>query len=191
MKIKIFAIFLNLFLLSKECLSDDRTPFCDYCTCVNQTLTNPDVDCSFKIISSSLYKEEMWFNKEKNATFNIASLNLQNIDLELVNEAFPKSGLKKLDLSNNRIRNISNDVFANLEDMEELILSNNRLQVFSPEIFRVCFYTNSLCRNSIVLEDATYLFIYCTFHTCENNLRNFIESFTCVMLTRRSKFFFR
>lgn len=131
----VIVIFCATFVT--ECLSDGRTPFCDSCACLNQTLTNPDVDCSGKIISSILFDARLWFNKDENATYNIASLNLQRIDLGVLNDTFPASNLKKLDLSNNGIKFIADGVFANLEDMEELILSNNRLQTIGSNVFRV------------------------------------------------------
>lgn len=128
----IVALFSTILAL---CLAD-KTPFCDFCTCLNDN-SNPDVDCSDKLIASSLYKSELWYNAARNESYGISTLNLQSINLGVLNEVFPDSSLTKLDLSHNGITHINDGVFANLEEMVELILSHNRLQDISPNVFRV------------------------------------------------------
>ncbi|KRT83563.1 hypothetical protein AMK59_3472 [Oryctes borbonicus] len=130
-------LILTIFcaVLIGKTLSDDVTPFCKFCACTNAP-HNPDVDCSSSIIRSALYNKELWFNEESNSSYSISSLSLQNSDLTVLNETFPETNLKVLDLSFNRITNISNGVFVNIEDMEELILSNNKLQNIGPDVFR-------------------------------------------------------
>lgn len=127
-------------------LVDGATRFCEICKCNYPTTTttsdeNVDVICTDKpTVINYLFEEDFWKDITKNDTpiYDIGTLTVQNIELPILEQQFPKSNLKKLDLSFNVIAKIndSNMVFANLQEMVELDLSHNELTILNGEMFR-------------------------------------------------------
>nr|XP_022907209.1 leucine-rich repeat transmembrane protein FLRT3-like [Onthophagus taurus] len=135
--LKIFALIVLMDQVKSD-VSKNRTPFCETCSCVNETLINPDVNCSSALVLSKLYQEEMWFEKNNNISlmYNINSIDLSNLNMRELNDKFNKSNLKKMDLSRNGIEKISANVFENLQDMVELILSYNDINFLDENVFK-------------------------------------------------------
>lgn len=65
------------------------------------------------------------------------SLTLAHSNLGDLKTQFPSSNLTLLDLSGNYIREIAEDVFCQLQNMETLILSYNDIEVLTPNAFSV------------------------------------------------------
>lgn len=138
-----FILILNLFqnngfFVNSASVSLDRTPFCGKCHCYNHTLNNPDVDCSETAIINDLYEFQNWFDP-KNASYSIQSLNLQNNNLIKLDKEFLNSSLTRLDLSHNKLSQITDEVFVNLAKLDVLILSFNQLSDLTPNVFKVFF----------------------------------------------------
>lgn len=129
------ALFSSLLLTVRS----TSTRFCEICRCDYTTSEDPDVYCTDnpKVINY-LYESDFWMDLTTNTTYGINSLTVQNIELNVLEAQFPESNLKKLDLSFNSIMKInnSNQVFARLQQMEELDLSNNELTILDGEMFR-------------------------------------------------------
>lgn len=66
---------------------------------------------------------------------SLKNLNMQNNNLELIDFTLPFS-LTYLDLRSNRIRNIKNDVFLGLNNLNTLKLNNNLLETVLSDLFK-------------------------------------------------------
>ncbi|XP_046371368.1 toll-like receptor 4 [Haliotis rufescens] len=66
---------------------------------------------------------------------NLASMNLANIDMIFANS--PKLSLHYLNLSNNKLENISATAFANVGSLQQLDISHNNMQVLQPSFTRL------------------------------------------------------
>lgn len=136
MSVKLLRTILGIIFLSQT-LGMELSPLCAICKCPqeNQNSSTIDINCLNVKTGDLIYKNNSWFS-EKNESFSIIGVNLQNNGLTELAIPFVKSDLMALDLSNNSIRNISDGVFANLQKMELLILSNNEIEYLNPDAFK-------------------------------------------------------
>lgn len=138
----VFAVSTLFLTASSSIIANGETRFCEICSCSYQPNQGPDVSCTDnpKVINY-LFAEDFWKDPTQNnetALYPIHNLTIQNIELPILEQQFPESNLKKLDLSFNSIMKIDRSamVFANLQEMEELDLSYNELTMLDGEMFR-------------------------------------------------------
>lgn len=119
-------------------ISINESPFCAVCNC-NVTLNT--VTCNkIKFSKNPLTTSNFWNSTVANATYPFEKVVIHHSELARI-EQMPKSPVKILDLSENRIQIIDTSSFMNLQSMVELILSRNYLtsEIFDPNIFKVSF----------------------------------------------------
>lgn len=128
------GLLLSIFFLFSTVSAIERTPLCDKCTCYNESIENPDVDCQDYPISGELYDETFYSNN--NTLWPIKSLHLTNAQLRAITKVFPNSSLTILDLRSNYIKTIIDGAFQNLQQMVELDLGFNNLGKLGPNVFK-------------------------------------------------------
>lgn len=119
-------------------------PFCSYCECTFESKDGVDLDCTNTDMKGILLDSYFWYD-DYNASYRVSTLKARNSNLEALDEQFPSSTLKILDLSGNGIARIVDRAFSNLQNLVELDLSNNSLEYLKPDVFKVIITTNKQC----------------------------------------------
>lgn len=138
MKVILISLVFLLCATYLLAISINDSPFCAVCNC-NDTLNT--VTCSkIKFSKNPLNTSSFWNSTAGNATYPFEKVVIHHSDLRQIVQ-MPKSPVKILDLSENRIQRIDTSSFMNLQSMVELILSRNYLTsvILDPNIFKVRF----------------------------------------------------
>lgn len=135
LKLLFIYFTFNITFISGEELSVESSPICSKCDCNN---TDKTVICKGFFLNN-INSTEFWVKQDGNESNSYPFLKMTFRCNLLRIYPFPKSPVKILDLSKNRIEIIDRGCFKHLQNMSELDLSDNDLisELFDPNIFEV------------------------------------------------------